>query len=107
MRQVFPTAWKTNSDVGMAALARTIDDTAHDRHRERLYTGILQAPQRHLLFEVRLHLTCQLLKEVAGCPATSWTCCDLRAKGTKTHALQQILCDADFARAITSRFWCQ
>jgi hypothetical protein len=39
--RVFATAGKTNSDIGMAALARAIDHTAHDSYRERLYTGIL------------------------------------------------------------------
>src|SRR4051812_35270180 len=40
-------ARQRDADVGMLALARSVDDAAHDRDVERLDPGILLLPRRH------------------------------------------------------------
>src|SRR3954451_7252810 len=43
-----------NPDVGVLALARPVDDAAHDRDVERLHAGVLPLPRRHRLVDEAL-----------------------------------------------------
>src|SRR5690606_30261524 len=45
--RLFAGAGQRDADVGVLALARTVDDAAHHRDVQRLNTGIARLPLRH------------------------------------------------------------
>ena len=57
---------KTDSDIGVLALTRAVDDAAHHGHLELLDPGILLAPNRHLRAQEIVDLLGQFLERRAG-----------------------------------------
>src|SRR3546814_4158528 len=52
-----------NADVRMLALARSVDDTSHDRNIERLDARIFLPPDRHVLADIVLDALRKFLED--------------------------------------------
>src|SRR5438046_2839974 len=59
-------AGERDADVGVAALARAVDDAAHHRHAQPFDAGVNTAPFGHAPLDVSRDLGRQLLEEGAG-----------------------------------------
>ena len=103
-RRLLAGAWETDANIGMFALARPIDDTAHDRNRHVLHAFIAGAPLVHFRTDVALHLAGEFLKNRTGSAPAPGTRGDQRHKRTQAHNLQKLLRDDHFLSAIASRF---
>src|SRR3546814_14221779 len=80
-----------NADVRMLALARSVDDTSHDRNIERLDARIFLPPDRHVLADIVLDALRKFLED-RRCRATAaGTCGNHRDELAKAHHLQQFL----------------
>src|SRR5664279_1082500 len=92
-----------DADVRVLRLARSVDDTAHDRDLHLFHARVTRLPRRHLLTQVPLDLLRHLLeKRTRGAPA-SRTSRYLRIETTDTHRLQNLLPDGDFFCAVPIR----
>ena len=92
-------ARQRDPDVGVLALARAVDDAAHDRDAQLLGARVRLAPDRHLLLEVALDLLGHLLEEGRGRPAAAGTGRDLRQERAQPHRLEDLLGDLHLALA--------
>src|SRR5216683_5228911 len=64
-------AGQRDADVGVLALARTVDDAAHHRDVERLDAGVARLPRWHRVADEALDVTGQFLERSGrGAPAT-------------------------------------
>src|SRR5208282_5004877 len=72
--RVFARTRQTDADVGVLALARSIDHAPHHRDVHVLYARIAHAPQRHLLTQITLNPIGQLLEKRAGRASATGTC---------------------------------
>ena len=98
-------ARQTDSNAGVFALARSIDDAAHDGDRHVLNAHMGGAPGGHPLANVALNSLCEFLKIRAGRTAAAWATGDHRREGTQAHRLQQFLGDDHFAGPVTTGLW--
>jgi hypothetical protein len=86
-------ARQTDPDVGVLALARAVDDAAHDRDVEALDPGVALLPDRHLSPEKTLDAIGQLLEVGAGGPAAARAGGNLGRELPQAQALQDLLAD--------------
>ena len=86
----------------MLALARAIDDTAHDRNVHALNVRVALTPDRHFGADEALDLVRQILEHGRGGTPAARARCDQWHKGTQAHGLQNFLADDDFARAVAT-----
>ncbi len=90
---------QADADVGVLALARSVDHAAHHGDVHRLDAGILSTPYRHLVAQVVLDLLRQLLEEGAGGAAAPGTGDHHRRERAQPHGLQDLLRDLHFLGA--------
>src|SRR5690606_12326906 len=96
----FARARQADADVRMAALARPIDDAAHDGDVHVLNTRVTGLPDRHLGTQVGLDAGRQFLEHRAADTPAARTGHDQRGTGPQAHGLQHFLRDDDYAAAI-------
>src|SRR5262245_45865104 len=65
-RRLLAGARERDADSGVLALARAVDDAAHDRDVERLDPGILLLPGRHRVVDEALDVAGELLEGGRG-----------------------------------------
>src|SRR5690554_6017132 len=100
-------AGQADADIGVAAVARAVDDTTHDRDVHGLHAGIAVFPDRHLVAQIALNTVGELLKHrAAGAPA-SWAGHHHGSEGAQPHALQDLLCNLHLATPIAAGLWCK
>src|SRR5690554_6914184 len=87
-----PGAGKRDADVGMTALARPVDDAAHDGDLQRLHAGIAPSPCRHLLAQETLDAVGELLEVRAARAAAAGTGHHQRRERAQAHGLEELLC---------------
>src|SRR5690606_34343675 len=78
-------AGERDADVGVLALARPVDDAAHDRDPEVFDPRVLPAPFGHALLDVALHFFGQLLEVCAGGAAAAGAGGHLGRKGAQSR----------------------
>ena len=72
----------------MLALARAIDDAAHDGHAQLLHTGVAGTPDGHLRAQKRVDALGQFLKKGAGGAAAARAGGDAGREGAQAQSLQ-------------------
>ncbi len=87
----------------MLALARTVDDAAHDRDVERLDAGIAALPLRHRFDDEALDVAGQLLERGRGGAPAARAGRHQRHEDAEAHGLQDLLRDLDLERAVAAR----
>src|SRR5690606_19998464 len=102
-RRALAGAGQADPDVGVLALARAVDDAAHDRDVQRLDPGIVLLPDRHLRAQVFLDALRQLLEVGAGGAPAARTRRHLRRELAQAQALQQLLADDHLLGACLAR----
>src|SRR6202034_811053 len=100
-------AWQADAEVGVLALAGTVDDAAHYGDRHVLDAGKLAPPLRHARADVRLDPLCELLEIAAGGAAAARAGDHQRLEGAQSHGLQDLLRHEHLLRAVAPRLGCE
>ena len=99
-----PVPGQADADVGVLALARAVDDAAHDRDLEFLDARVFVAFQdRHLRAQVVVDLLRQFLEGGAGGAAAAGAGGDARVERAQAQRLQDFGGDHDFLRSRFTR----
>src|SRR5688572_6703355 len=94
-RRLLAGAGERDADVGVFALAGTVDDAAHYSDRERLDPGIALSPLGHRGTEMILDVLGQRLEHRRGGAPTAGAGGNHRQELAEAHGLQQFLCRPD------------
>src|SRR5262245_40594118 len=96
-------AGERDADVGVLALARTVDDAAHHGDVERLNARIARLPLRHRVADELLDVAGELLERGRGGAAAARAGGHQRHEHAEAHGLQDLLRDLDLEGAVAAR----
>src|SRR5713101_7501003 len=101
--RTLPGPGEADADIGVLALAGTVDDAAHDRDLHLLDSRVALPPLRHPLTEIALDLFSELLEIGAGGAAAARAGDHHRRERAQAHGLEDFLRDHDLARPVPAR----